>query len=558
MTIFLSLLLSLPLGEATKSPDPRAAEVPPNVVLIVADDLGYGEMLATSQAGVVEAIDGTRPLFELAAMHSSNPIPWPAADVVFSQAYVTAPNCSPSRAGLLSGLIPTRTGYEFNPIGARNEQPGVGLPPETITLAERLKAAGYATGLIGKWHLGGEASFHPFRQGFDEFFGFTHEGHFFRPHPDIAADGPDADGLDAGDTFTWLRRRRLPPGRPQRSHAQYEGEVWRSGNGRLWWSTHMRHDEPDYDANNPLVRGSQPVEEKEYLTDAFTREARSFIRRRAEQPFFLMVAYSAVHSPLQARADDVAAIEAMRFGPASEQPFAAASSEGDDADDRSAAMDPVQRRIFAGMFRSLMRGTTGVLAELEAAGLRDNTLVVFVSDNGGPTRELTSRNVPLRGGKSDMYEGGLRVPLRAWLPASLRETLPPRDAGRPLQIDAPISTLDLMPTVLQLVDEATGDPVLDFVPLTDGQPLQPLLAGEDPGTRSFYWRQGRRAAYREGDWKLVRNGRQPDSEWELFDLAGDRGETTNLAAEHPETVERLAEEWDRMNEQMSEPLFGLR
>lgn len=108
---------------------------------------------------------------------------WPANGVRFTQAYVTAPNCSLSRAGLLTGRNPTRFGYEFNLIGARNEKPGIGLPKEEVTFAEWLHDRGKTTGLVGKWHLGGAAEFHPMRHGFDEFFGFTHEGHFFLPPP---------------------------------------------------------------------------------------------------------------------------------------------------------------------------------------------------------------------------------------------------------------------------------------------------------------------------------------------------------------------------------------
>ena len=194
----------------------------------------------------------------------------------FTDGYVAGPNCSPSRAGLLTGRIPTRFGYEFNPIGAVNEYPGIGLPAAEVTIAETLQNAGYTTGLIGKWHQGGTADYHPFRHGFDEFFGFLHEGHYFVP--------PPYKGVT-----TMLRRKSLPYG--------YTGR-WVGEKG-LIYTDHMGGNEPDYDADNPITRGGQPVVETEYLTDALTREAIDFIDRHDDKPFFLYLAYNAVHSPLQ-------------------------------------------------------------------------------------------------------------------------------------------------------------------------------------------------------------------------------------------------------------------
>ena len=209
----------------------------PNLIILLADDLGYGEL----------------------GCQGNKEIPTPYIDSIakngvrFTQGYVTAPNCSPSRAGLITGKLGTRFGHEFNPTGAKNEKPDFGLPLSQKTLADFLQNAGYINGLIGKWHLGGTAPYHPFRRGFDEFFGFTHEGHYFVPEP--------WEG-----TTTWLRRSVLPG-----------GVKGRRTFGKVIYSTHMGYNEPDYDANNPIVRGSQPVQEKEYLTDAITRESTDFI-----------------------------------------------------------------------------------------------------------------------------------------------------------------------------------------------------------------------------------------------------------------------------------------
>ena len=176
---FLSLLLA-PLGVQTSS---LAAEQRPNVIFIVVDDLGYGEL----------------------GCYGGKEIPTPQIDALaasgarFTSGYVTAPFCAASRAALMTGRYQTRFGFESNPIGAKNAAPGIGLPVAEKTVADRLRDSGYATGLVGKWHLGGTAPFHPQRRGFDEFFGFLHEGHYYVQ--------PPWQGVT-----TWLRRKTLPDG----------------------------------------------------------------------------------------------------------------------------------------------------------------------------------------------------------------------------------------------------------------------------------------------------------------------------------------------------------
>ncbi|HVJ68538.1 MAG TPA: sulfatase [Caulifigura sp.] len=449
----------------------------PNIVLIIADDLGIGE------PGCYGG-DLSTPNIDAIA----------AAGVRFTSGYVTAPFCAASRAALLTGRYQTRFGFEFNPIGAYNADPAIGLSPSEVTLPQLLRHGGYSTALIGKWHLGGTAQFHPQRHGFDEFFGFLHEGHFYVPPP-------------YNGHVTWIRRKHLPDGGTGR---------WTSPDGRTIWSTKLNNFEPEYDADNPLLRSSQPVQEKENLTDAFTREAIQFIERNSSQPFFLCLSYNAVHSPIQGRDDDV---------------------------ERFAHIEDIHRRLFAAMLWRLDQGIGRVVKRLKDLGLEDNTLVVFLSDNGGPTRELTSSNRPFRGEKGQLFEGGIRVPLLMKWPARFK-------AGQ--VEDRAVSSLDIFATAMTL---GGMSPVLPL----DGVNLAPLLTDEAewPADRGLYWRVGEQAAYRKGDWKIhCRWHDQESPVWELFNLREDPAESKNVAAEHAEQASKMATEWRALNYRMIRPLWA--
>jgi arylsulfatase B len=436
----------------------------PNILFIVADDLGYGE------PGCYGGTDIPTPHLDALA----------AGGVRFTHGYVTAAFCAASRAALLTGRYQTRFGFEFNPIGAKNAAPGIGLPAGEKTVADHLRATGYATALVGKWHLGGTAEFHPQRRGFDEFFGFLHEGHTYVPHP--------WEGVT-----TWLRRRALPDGGTGR---------WTSPDGRIVWTTHMGGNEPDYDADNPLLRSSQPVDERANLTDAFTREANDFITRHRTQPFFLYLAYNAVHSPIQAPEAYLA---------------------------KFAHLPDLHRRLFAAMLAHLDDSVGRVLAHLRATGLAENTLVVFLSDNGGPTKELTSRNDPLRGGKGELWEGGIRVPFIVSWPGRIT---PRTDA-------TPVISLDATATALALAGISAPPTPLD------GVNLWPLLSGKSTAAphSALYWRVGERHAIRQGDWKLLRQR----GAWQLYDLAHDVGEQTDRATAEPARTQALAALWETWN-----------
>jgi arylsulfatase A-like enzyme len=445
----------------------------PNIVLIVADDLGYGEL------GCYGGRDVPTPNVDSLARNG----------VRFTSGYVTAPFCAASRAGLLTGRYQTRFGFEFNPIGAQNADPAIGLPTGERTLADVLREAGYVTALIGKWHLGGTARFHPQRRGFDEFFGFLHEGHYFVPPP-------------WSGHVTWLRRKTLPDGSQGR---------WTSPDGRTVWSTHMGHFEPDYDADNPILRNSQPVAEAANLTAAFTREAEDFVARHKDQPFLLCLAYNAVHSPLQGSHAYLAKFEHI---------------------------EDLHRRIFAAMLAQLDDGVGRVLARVLQEGLGERTLIIFLSDNGGPTRELTSSNAPLRGEKGQLLEGGVRVPfLMQW-----KGRLPMgREEARM------VSSLDVFATALAAAGVSPpahldGVDLLPRLVMPDGRPLR----------ERHYWRFGPQAALREGDWKIHRG--RGGKAWQLYNLQDDLGETRDLAAAYPDRLGALEAAWKQLDAQMREPL----
>jgi arylsulfatase A-like enzyme len=329
-------------------------------------------------------------------------------------------------------------------------------------MADRLKAAGYVTGLVGKWHLGGADKFHPQRRGFDEFFGFLGGAHPYFP-----------------------------------------------GEG------------------DQIRRGTEPIDESEYLTDALGREAVAFIDRHADRPFFLYLAFNAVHTPMHA---DEARLEKFKH-------------IGDE-----------KRRTYAAMMSAMDDAIGHVQAKLRDKGLEENTLVFFVSDNGGPTMSTTStnasRNDPLRGSKRTTLEGGVRVPLFVKWPAQL-------PAGK--VYDEPVIQLDFLPTALA----AAGSAVAPEFKI-EGVNLLPYLRGDksDPPHDALYWRLGDQMAIRRGDWKLVRYDPIVDgepgaaTESRLYNLAGDIGEKNNRIEEEPELAKSLQAAWDKWNESNVPPRWG--
>jgi len=444
------------------------AEKKPNIIILFADDLGYEEL----------------------GCQGNKDIPTPHIDSIakngarLTDAYVTAPVCAPSRAGIMSGRHQSRFGWDINVMPHTIPHSAYGIPASETTIAERMKEAGYRTGLIGKWHLGSREDFNPTRHGFDYFFGFAHEGRYFVR--------PPYNGVT-----TLLRKKPLPEGG--------KNNRWFSKDGKLIYHDILRN-EPRYDLNNPMLRGEKIVEEKRYLTDAFTDEAVRFIDREKDKPFFLFLSYNAVHSPLQG-AD--AYMEKMSH------------------------IKDIHRRIFAAMLSNLDDSVGAVLAKLREEKLEENTLIFFLSDNGGPTKELTSSNLPLRGGKGQFFEGGIRVPfLVQW-----KGKIPTGQVYK-----NPVISLDMYATAAALGGLKLADKD------TDGVNLIPFLKGEDKGIphKQLFWDFRENSAFREGDWKIVKFKRK----WHLFNLKEDLSEENNLAESNPEKFKELFNKWTAIRETM--------
>ncbi|MFM7056377.1 MAG: sulfatase-like hydrolase/transferase [Planctomycetota bacterium] len=412
MTLRICQILFLLLCTAVTT---RAADRP-SIIIFLADDLGYADI------GVNGCQDIPTPNIDSIANNG----------VRFTDGYATHCVCSPSRAGLMSGMYQHRFGFEANSGPERYADPNFGLPRSVPTLAEKLHAAGYATGMIGKWHIGYREGLRPHERGFDYHYGFLSGAHSYNPG--------------------------------QRD-------------------------------NSTIVRNGEPVKPTRYLTDEFAEEAAGFLDRSRNQPFFLYLAFNAVHSPMDANP--------------CEQRFEGLSGK---------------RRTFAGMLTALDLAVGRVLDTVRKQGREENTLVFFYSDNGGPTADNSSRNTPLRGFKTQFYEGGIRVPFlmqwKAQIPAG--QTYGEMVAG----FDCHVTAL-----------AAAGIAVPLNQPL-DGADLVPFVTGQASGRPHdhLFWRAGQQHAARVGDWKLVQERGGSD---QLFNLADDIGETEDLANSEPAKLQEL-------------------
>lgn len=397
---------------------PAAAADRPNVLILYADDRGYGEP----------------------ACYGGKRCPTPHIDslardgVRFTDGYVSACVCSPSRVGLMTGRHQCRTGHDAN----THARAGTELLRTEATLAERLKAAGYATGIVGKWHLGEGKEYLPGSRGFDFGFGST-------------------DNLAA-----------------------------RKGGADFYRGTEKVPAPKDYPVTSPL----------------YAREAAAFLDANKGKPFLLYVALNAVHAPHVATEPYLKKFAHLK-GP--DQHYAAMVAELDDEVGR-------------------------ILAKLKELDRERDTLVFFVSDNGGPGR---ADNGGLRGGKWVLWEGGIRVPFIVRWPGRV-------PGGR--VVKEPVVQLDVLPTALA----AAGVEVKPEWKL-DGVNLLPLLEGkaEKPDREALYWRFGVQFAVRKGDWKLVKAAK--DMKPALVNRAADRAEAKDVAAAHPEKAKELLALWEKWN-----------
>ncbi len=411
----------------------------PNIVLILADDLGYGDL------SVQGCTDFSTPHIDSIAAQGRR----------FTDAYVTGPVCAPSRAGLLSGRWQNRFGFHGNPAPHADW----GLPVEETTLADSLKAAGYRTAVFGKWHVGEAEGYRPLERGFDEFYGFL------------------------------------------------------SGKHSYW--------NKDDDFWGPIVEGdAKPAELNQYLTFELADRACGFIAGNWKpetlnsSPFFLYLSFNAPHAPMEAPGEYI---------------------------QKARHIEPPDRRLCAAMVMALDDAVGQVLDSIQKAGIENETLVLFMSDNGAAMVEGSDRNGgsngPLRGSKAQLWEGGVRVPFFAKWPG----TIPAGTVS-----STPVISLDLFPTFGNLAGA-------EIPAAVDGVDLMDLFSGKanDLPARGLFWKfYDTQSAARRGDMKWTR----VDQACGLFNVAQDLGECDDLRARHPEVCKDLQMRWQKWNKKNAPPI----
>lgn len=433
---------------------------PPNVLIIMADDLGYGDV------GFNGSRDIPTPHMDSIAKHG----------VKFTNGYVSFPVCGPSRAGFITGRYQYRFGFATNPSHDPNDLAGLALEEETI--AEALKrgshedgqtrAASYRTAIIGKWHLGVAENFHPLNRGFDYFYGFLEGGRKYLPE-DLTLD----NFTQVSGCFDWYKMKIR--------------ENW------------------------------LPVNTKKYLTDELTDAAVDFITQHAQgrpsQNFMLFLSYNAPHAPYQAPAQY-------------EKRFSHIANK--------------KRKTYAAMVSAMDDGIGKVLQSLRDTNLEDDTLVVFLSDNGG---KKPADNSPFRGTKGSLWEGGLHVPFAMKWPAGLPSNL---------VYTNPVISLDIMATILALNEIEPRHPL-------DGVNLVPYLTGIQKGKPHEYlfWGKGmfpdEGAVLHNGLKAMFLNGAEVEGaalpgQWHsysmLYNLTQNKNEAKDLQTELNETFQSLKNAWN--------------
>jgi len=489
----------------------------PNVVLIIADDLGYADMGFLPQAPADVKRFGTPGFDRLAE-----------TGTYFKNAYSTSPICSPSRAGLITGRYQQRWGNYWYGQG--------GLPQRELTIPEALRTEGYTTVKFGKTHLNGGPKEFPTLHGFDQFLGFMHHtwDYIRLSHKDVEAyRGRESfKGFGCQVVGPLLEAKGAGTTRDQAGAASYENS---------------------------------------FTTTIFTDRAANFIEKQPrDKPFYLHLSYNAVHQPTYVVEKSWAKKVGARYVPwdrdavAWEYPYWEPEKEPHKVFHKKwghmGKIDPEGRRCYLANLLALDHAVSRLLDVLEATGQRDNTLVVFVSDNGG-TINTYANNTPLNGYKYMFGEGGIRIPMLVSMPGTL-----PQGRVNPKAI---VSAMDIFPTILDLAG-------LEIPDNLDGMSLVPLLKGERDNHHPWLaWAKSRSSwVLRKGPWKLAHkvgwNHRDfalndrgdcvpADKKFSypngvlLFNLEKDIGETTNLAADRPEIVEQLKALYASWDSQMAGP-----
>jgi arylsulfatase A len=439
----------------------------PNVVIIFTDDQGYQDL------GCYGSPDIRTPHLDQLAEEGMR----------FTDFYVVASVCSPSRAGLLTGRYPVRMGLANSVLFPHSGDHG--LPPKEQTLAELMKGAGYRTACVGKWHLGHQKKYLPTAHGFDSFFGIPFSNDMWMA-PELEA-APELLLREGVTQRQLVELRKLSLSKWDATNKPYHNWV-------------------------PLMRNTQMIEfpvDQSTLTKRLTDEAIRFIETSGEEPFFLYLAHPMPHIPLHVS-----------------EAFAGRSKAG----------------LYGDVIEELDASTGRVLAALERGGVAKNTLVIFTSDNGPWLKfgDLGGRAHPLKGGKGSVFEGGVRVPCVIRWPNRIQ-------SGQ--TCTAVASTLDIFPFIAELFDHEPEQ-------VLDGVSLAPLVFGERDHLHEsyiYYGFDGKAAAIRMGDWKLIYNvpvnaSFNAEMGWnytpetmqpELYNLRNDPGEKVNIAEQFPTRVVKM-------------------
>lgn len=475
---FVLISISLPAQQST-----------PNIIIIYADDLGWNQLSCYGNTKIA-----TPNIDALAAQ-----------GVRFTQAYATAPICSPSRMGLLTGRYQQRFGGEFlvpesNPpvlnaaLKEKIKQEQLarksmfddidtvaynkikkGIPLSEKLIPQFMKEQGYATAAIGKWHAGEADGLQPWKRGFDYYYG----------------------------TLTW-------------------GTIYASVKDpniltRAYYFHTMNSEDTARHGSIEIVRNGVVLNEKEYITDRFTEEALNFIDKNKSKPFFLYLPFTAVHDPFQAKKSEF---------------------------DKITTSTDTTERIYLAILKSLDDAVGKIMEKLKEEGLDKNTLIFFGSDNGGASYTGQMTNAPLRGGKQSDFEGGIRVPLIIKYPGHAKEGV---------VYDKPVSNLDIFATSV-----AAAHATLPDDRVYDGVNILPYVNDENnnPPHPVLFWRNGFSKAMRKGDWKLYINERANATL--LYNIADDLEEQHDLSSANTTKLDELKADLAAWESQMSKPLWPFR